>query len=83
MVNPNVLLRVRCAAILSLLLAVFVSVASAQSIPMPAPEKMNRGVDPAKLQQLEQATRVLERNPKDVTALVTRDAMVGVAKVLL
>lgn len=75
MVNPNVLRSVRCAAMLPLLLAVFVSVAPAQSIPMPALEKMNRGVDPAKLQQLEQATRVLERNPRDVTALVTRGAL--------
>jgi tetratricopeptide (TPR) repeat protein len=74
MINPNVWRSVRCAAMLPLLLAVFVPVAPAQSIPMPAPEKMNRGVDPAKLQQIDQATRVLERNPRDVTALVTRGA---------
>ena len=66
---------VQWAAIFSLLLAMLVAVASAQTIPMPAPEKMIRGVDPAKLQQLEQATRAIERNPKDVTALVTRGAL--------
>lgn len=36
---------------------------------------MNRGVAPQKLQQLEQANRLLRQNPKDVTALVTRAAV--------
>ncbi len=58
----------------AMLLAVFVAVALAQTIPMPTPEKMNRGVDAAKLQQVAQTTKAIERNPKDVTALVTRGA---------
>jgi tetratricopeptide (TPR) repeat protein len=57
------------------LLAICVSLAWAQGIPMPPFERMIDRVDPVLLRQIDQATQQIQRNPKDVTALVTRGAV--------
>ena len=64
----------RLASVLALA-AAWVSIARPQGIPMPPSERMNERVDPSLVRQVEQATNTINRNPKDVTALVTRGAL--------